>query len=59
MWNVCSISHKDDQLEDKLIKENIYIAVISETIRKQKYMKPIIVHKFMEGYKQIENHKLK
>jgi hypothetical protein len=38
-WNIHSMCHKDDKLEDNLLKKNIRIGVISETMRKQQYTK--------------------
>jgi hypothetical protein len=38
-WNVWDICHKEDQIEDNLIKKNIHTAVISETIRKHRCTK--------------------
>jgi hypothetical protein len=35
-WNIQDICHKEDQVEDNLIKKNIHIAVMSETVRQQR-----------------------
>jgi hypothetical protein len=38
-WNVRDIWYEEYQLEDNLIKKNTHVAVLSETMSKQKYTK--------------------